>query len=102
MAEIDGFLIPHGQKDPGCAALGPVSPGDSDDPNFISQNLGIPEWFRLEETLKPIPFHPLPWARTPPTVPGSSKPSMGSARDAGAASLGNLPFSNYQKLHKAH
>ena len=34
----------------------------------------IPDWFLLEGTLKFIQFHSLPWAGTPSTTPGSSKP----------------------------
>ncbi|XP_064493014.1 phospholipid-transporting ATPase IK, partial [Pseudopipra pipra] len=35
---------------------------------------GIPDWFGLGGTLKPIQCHPLPWPGTPPTSPGCSKP----------------------------
>lgn len=34
----------------------------------------IPEWFGLEETLKPIQSHPLLRAGTPSTLPGCSEP----------------------------
>ncbi|KAL9824671.1 uncharacterized protein GJ701_015046 [Geothlypis trichas] len=42
--------------------------------SFLYQPSRIIEWFGLEGTLKPIQCHPLPWAGTPSTAPGCSKP----------------------------
>lgn len=43
----------------------------------------IPEWFWLGDISKPIPFQPP--ARTPSTIPGCSKLTSDTSRDAGAA-----------------
>ncbi|KFW75824.1 Attractin, partial [Manacus vitellinus] len=49
-------------------------------------------WNELEGILKPIQFHPLPWAGTPSTSPGCSNLALDTPRDPGAAtaSLPNL------------